>query len=70
MACNRGVNTDAKGVKHAAHIIIFPFKPSLFPADKTLADSLLKACDCMTHNTKHRRQLQNKPTKGLDIQDK
>lgn len=59
MARNRAVNTVPKGVKNAAHIIIFPFKPSLFPTDKTEADSLLKACDCMTHNTRCRRQLQN-----------
>lgn len=59
MACNRGVNTVPKGVKNAVYIIIFLFKPSLFPTDKTLVDGLLKACDCRTQNTKHRRQVQN-----------
>lgn len=59
MACKSGVNTVPKEVKNAAHIIIFPFKSFLFPTDKTLVESLLKACDCMTHNTKRRRQLQN-----------
>lgn len=59
IACNNGVSRALKGVKNAVHMVLFPFKPSLFPTDETLVDSLLKACDSMTHNTKCRRQLQN-----------
>lgn len=52
IACNNGVSRALKGVKNAVHMVLFPFKPSLFPTDETLVDSLLKACDSMTHNTK------------------